>query len=335
MAQLSLDDLVLFVRVVELGSFAGVARELGAPTSSVSRAIGRLEERGGVRLLQRTTREVRPTAEGVELYEAVAPSVAALRGAVQTIEPRTRKPKGRLRVTAPTDLASTFLIDVIVGFAERHPLVQLDFSLSNDHANLVQGGFDVAVRATARLDDSSLVARKLGELELGLYGSPRYLRKRGVPASRDELPAHQCVVFRGPELTKIWPLRGPQESEGTDGVRVHGRIGGDDFAFVRAVVLAGGGLGILPCINCAADEASGRLVRVLPELKMRGATLYLLYPSARNLPARVTAFRDHVIEAFAAWSGRAVASSARGTASEAEGNSEEQPIARAHAKARR
>lgn len=307
MAQLSLDDLVLFVRVVELGSFASVARELGAPTSSVSRAIGRLEERGGVRLLQRTTRQVRPTAEGLELYESVAPSVTALRGAVQGIEPRTRKPKGRLRVTAPTDLASTFLIDVIVGFAERHPLVQLDFSLSNDHANLVQGGFDVAVRATARLDDSSLVARKLGELELGLYASPRYLRKRGTPASRDELPAHQCVVFRAPELTKTWPLRGPKEHDGD--IRVQGRIGGDDFAFVRAVLMAGGGLGILPCINCVADEASGRLVRVLPELKMRGATLYLLYPSARNLPARVTAFRDHVIEAFAAWSARAPSSS--------------------------
>jgi DNA-binding transcriptional LysR family regulator len=301
MAELSLDDVAVFVRVVERGGFASAARELGVPTSNVSRAIGRLESRAGVRLLHRTTRNVRPTSDGHDLYTSVAPAVTTLRGAAQALEPATRRPKGRLRITAPNDLAAAFLADVMVAFADRYPLVHLDVCLTNAHMNLVEHGFDVAVRATAHLDDSSLVVRKLGDLELGLYASPRYIQKHGAPARWDELPRHQCVVFRAKELAKTWALRG---ADGDWNVPVEGRIGGDDFAFVRAIVRAGGGIGILPRINCAADEASGHLVRVLPELHARGASLYILYPSAKNVPARVTAFRDFIVAAFGPWGAR-------------------------------
>ena len=127
MPALDLDDLAVFVRVVDRGGFAGAARDLGTPTSTVSRAIGRLESRAGVRLLQRTTRAVRPTLEGRELYASIAPAVATLRGAAQALDPGARKLKGRVRVTAPNDLCAAFLSDVIVAFVERHPLVDLDF----------------------------------------------------------------------------------------------------------------------------------------------------------------------------------------------------------------
>jgi len=301
MAELNLDDLAVFVRVVDHGGFASAARELGEPTSTVSRAIARLEATSGVRLLHRTTRNVRPTTEGHELYASIAPAVTTLRGAAQTLEPSTRKPRGRLRVTAPNDLCASFLSEVIVAFLDRYPLVNLDFALTNQHSNLVSEGFDVALRAVARLSDSSLVARKLGDLELRLYTSPKYATKYGIPTSLDELHQHKCVVFRATELVRTWSLEG---APGAANLQVRGRVGGDDFSFVRAIVGAGGGIGILPHINAAADEASGRLVRVLPEYHLRGATLYLLYPSSRNVPARVTAFRDFVIEAFNAWSTR-------------------------------
>jgi DNA-binding transcriptional LysR family regulator len=202
-----------------------------------------------------------------------------------------------LRVTGPNDLCANFLADVVVAFADRYPLVQLDFSLSNQYANIVDEGFDVALRATVDLRDSSLVARKLGELELRLYASPRYLEKHGAPATARDLAEHPCVVFRAKDLARTWSLR---SSGGDATVPVRGRIGGDDFTFVRAMVAAGGGIGMLPHINCAADEASGRLVRVLPEYHARGASLYVVYPSSKNVPARVTAFRDLVVEAFAA-----------------------------------
>ena len=298
MAELNLDDLGLYVRVVERGGFAGAARELGTPTSTVSRAIARLESTTGVRLLHRTTRSMRPTSEGRELYASVAPAITTLRSAARSIEPVTRKPRGRLRVTAPNDLCANFLAPVIVAFMERHPLVQLDFALSNQHTNLVDEGFDVAVRAAEHLGDSSLVARKLGEIEQRLYASPGYLERHGAPASIDDLQHHRCVVFRAKELARTWALRG---AAGDASVLVRGRVGGDDLSFVRGIVLAGGGIGLLPHINSAADEAAGRLVRVLPDLRMRGASLYIVYPTARNVPARVTAFRDFVIEAFDAW----------------------------------
>jgi DNA-binding transcriptional LysR family regulator len=298
MADLSIDDLAVFVRVVERGGFAGAARELGTPTSTVSRAIGRLEERAGVRLLQRTTRHVRPTSEGRELYAAVAPAVSALRAAGRTLEPSSRQARGRLRVTAPNDLCAGFLADVVVAFAERYPLVPLDFSVSNSHANLVDEGFDVALRATVDLADSSLIARKLGALELRLYAAPKYLRKHGTPESPGDLVDHKCVVFRAKELARTWALR---SAAGETSVNVSGRIGGDDLMFARAMVAAGGGIGLLPHINCAGDEDSGRLVRVLPDYHAKGANLYVVYPSAKNVPARVSVFRDFIVEAFAAW----------------------------------
>ena len=296
MAELSLDDLAVFLRVVERGGFASAARELGTPTSTVSRAIERLESRAGVRLLQRTTRHMRPTSEGRDLYTAVAPAISTMRAAAQSLEPATRQPRGRLRVTAPSDLCAAFLADVIVAFADRYPLVQLDFALTNQHANLVEEGFDVAIRATVDLRDSSLVARKLGDAELRLYASPQYLQRRGAPATLADLADHSCIVFRAEELARTWSLR----SAGNDAsVAVRGRIGGDDFTFVRAMALAGGGIALLPHFSCGADEASGRLVRVLPDAQARGASLYVVYPSRKNVPARVTAFRDFVLKAFA------------------------------------
>ncbi len=201
-------------------------------------------------------------------------------------------------MTAPTDMCTSFLSSVIVDFMETYPLVQLDFALTNHHSKLVDEGFDIAVRAAARLGDSSLVARTLGDLQLFLYASPRYIQKYGTPASLDELHKHRCVVFRAEDLTRTWALRG---AGGDAGVSIHGQIGGDDFSFVRAIVASGGGIGLLPHINCASLEASGQLVRVLPEFQARGATLYVVYPSTRNVPARVTAFRDFVVDAYATW----------------------------------
>lgn len=298
MPDLNLDDLAVFVRVVDCGGFALAARAIGTPTSTVSRAITRLESTAGVRLLHRTTRHVQPTGEGRDLDASVSPAVATLLRAARSVEPAAKKPKGRLRVSAPNDLCATFLADVIVAFSAQYPQVHLDFSLTNAHSNLVTEGFDIALRATARLGDSSLVARKLGDLELRLYASPKYLEEHGAPASWEDLERHRCIVFRAKELQRTWLLR---SAKGEQSVDVHGCMGGDDFTFVRAIVMAGGGIGVLPHINSVADELSGRLVRVLPQFHQRGASLYILIPSSRNVAARVTAFRDFVVDAYGAW----------------------------------
>lgn len=296
MRDLDLNDLRVFVRVVDRGGFAAAARELKVPTSTVSRTIARLEAASGTRLLHRTPRAVQPTSDGRAMYESVNDAVAALERAARALEPATRRPKGVLRITAPTELGGTFLADVVVAFAQRHPLVQVDLSLTNRAVSLVDEGFDVAVRAAARLADSSLVGKKLGNLTHAIYASPRYLERYGAPMSPADLAAHPCIVFRGKDLVRTWRLE--SDAESID-VTILGRMNGDDFGFIRAAVLAGGGLALIPRLVCAKDEAAGRLVRVLPAFRARGADVFVLYPSASHVPARVTAFRDFVGAAFA------------------------------------
>jgi DNA-binding transcriptional LysR family regulator len=294
---LDLNDLRVFVRVVDRGGFAVAARELGVPTSTVSRTIARLEASTGTRLLHRTPRSVQATSEGRAIYASVREAVGTLERAARTLEPATRRPKGLLRVSAPTDIGATFLADVAVAFGERYPLVQIDVALTNRVVNLVDEGFDVAVRASIRLADSSLVAKKLGDVAHALYASPRYLERYGAPATPRDLGDHRCIVFRGTDLAKTWRLYDAKEPIE---VLVRARMGGDDFGYVRAAVIAGGGIALLPRLVCAKDEDAGRLVRVLPGFEAKGAGLYVLYPSADHVPARVTAFRDFVAAAFAA-----------------------------------
>jgi DNA-binding transcriptional LysR family regulator len=292
---LDLNDLRVFVRVVDRGGFAAAARELRVPTSTVSRTVARLEASAGARLLHRTPRSVQATSEGRALYARVGEAVATLERAAHALEPPTRQPKGVLRVSAPNEIGSTFLADVAVAFAERYPLVQMDIVLTNRAVSLVEEGFDVAVRAALRLTDSSLVAKKLGDVEHALYASPRYIERHGAPSSPQDLAAHQCVVFRGKDFEKTWKLH--DGAEAID-VALRGRMSGDDFSYVRAATVAGAGIALLPRLVCEKDETAGRLVRVLPRFAAKGAGLYILYPSAAHVPARVTAFRDFVAAAF-------------------------------------
>jgi DNA-binding transcriptional LysR family regulator len=294
---LDLNDLRVFVRVVDRGAFAAAARELRVPTSTVSRTVARLEARVGARLLQRTSRSVSTTGEGRALYASVSESVNALERAAHALEPASRTPKGILRMTAPAEIACTFLADVVVAFGERYPHVQVDVALTNRAVNLVDEGYDMAVRAAARLADSSVIAKKLGDLDHGLFASPRYLDEHGAPRAPAELASHRCVAFRAKDLERTWKLNDVE-------VPIRARIGADDFSYVRAAVIAGGGIGLMPRLVCAKDEAAGRLVRVLPSLGAKGAGLYIMYPASTHVPARVTAFRAFVAAAFDAWRAR-------------------------------
>jgi DNA-binding transcriptional LysR family regulator len=295
---LDLNDLRVFVRVVDRGAFAVAARELRVPTSTVSRTVARLEQRIGARLLHRTTRSVNVTSEGRALYANVREAVGALERAALALEPSTRSPKGILRVAAPAAIGGAFLADVAVAFGERYPLVQIEVSLTNRAVRLVEEGFDLALRAAARLADSSDVAKKLGDLEHALYASPRYLERRGRPGSPADLAEHRCIAFRAKDLEKTWKLYDDQD---TFDVLVRAQMSADDFTYVRAAAIADGGIALMPRLVCANDETAGRLVRVLPGLAAKGASLYMLYPSATHVPARVTAFVNFVAAAFDAW----------------------------------
>lgn len=293
----ALDDLSGFVRVVELGAFAKAARELGVPTSTLSRAVSRLEQSMGVRLLHRTTRHVRVTEEGAELHLRVAPALLALRDAVRDVEASETVPRGRLRVTAPTDIAATFLSDVIGDFLRAHPEVDVELMATQRVVDLVAEGFDVALRAGV-LRDSSLIARRLGDVEGWLCASPDYLARRGEPRALSELARHDLVLFRPTRGRARWELRvGAHETA----LEVRGRIACDDFSIVRAALLAGNGIGLVPSSAIARDVAEGRLVHVLGAATAGLGSLNVVYPSSRHVPAKVSAFRDFLVERFVSY----------------------------------
>jgi len=288
MPDMDLNDIAAFVRVVENNGFAKAARELGVPTSTVSRAVARLEESVGVRLLHRTTRNLSVTSEGHAFHQRVAPLVASLRDATRTLGSGGKEPEGLLRITAPNDIGAAFLSEEIVRFAERHPLLHVDLMLTNRKLNLVSEGIDGAVRA-GRLESSSLVARKIGTLQVELYASPAYAERARLPSNLSELSRHKIVAFGARDGKISWDLQGPR---GQETIELSCRIGCDDFGFVRATLVAGGGIGLIPRMIAASEVATGRLVRVLPEYGVSGAALYVIYPSARQVPTKVSLFRE-------------------------------------------
>ncbi|MCB9568889.1 MAG: LysR family transcriptional regulator [Myxococcales bacterium] len=292
---MDLNDLATFIRVAERGSFSGAARSLGVPTSTVSRAIARLEESLSVRLLQRTTRKVSLTREGAFLRERSEGALESLSGAAKALRDLQEAPRGVLRITAPQDLGPTLVAEIVHRYVTRYPEVRVEVELSGRIVDLVGEGFDVAIRA-GRLRDSSLVARKLGDLCAWLVASPSYVQANGLPRSPAELERHQHVLFRASEGEALLRLR--RRGAGVK-VRARGPISGDDFGFVRGAVLAGAGIGLLPSIHCDEAIREGRMVRVLPDFDAGGGALYLVYPTARHLPAKVAAFRELAIEVFA------------------------------------
>jgi DNA-binding transcriptional LysR family regulator len=288
---IDLNRVAAFVRVVQDGGFTKAARSLGVPKSSVSRSVAQLEEELGIRLLQRTTRQVQPTGAGTAFYERVARAIGDIDEATAAASDMHVQLRGTVRLTAPPDLGTWVLAPALARFVRKNPAIQVDVALTGRVVDLVAEGFDLAVRA-GPLRDSSLVARRIGGLGSALYASPRYLARRGTPERVEDLASHDAVLFR--PLAGRWPLaRGVAE---TREVSVTGPLTGDDLAFVRKAVLAGAGISMLPEFLCARDEQRGKLVRVLPEWRFDGSPLHVVYASARFVPQRVVVVREYLVE---------------------------------------
>ncbi|WP_438022869.1 LysR family transcriptional regulator [Sorangium sp. So ce233] len=287
-----LDEIAAFARVAELGSFTAAAAQLGVPKSTVSRAVTRLEEGLNVRLLQRSPRAVALTDAGRRFFGDVAPHIAGLRDAARALDAYQGQPQGLIRLSAPPDSGESFLGEMLVELSARHPLLSVEVDLSSRQVDLVREGFDVALRATRELPDSSLVARKLLDSEVQLFAAPSYLARRGLPRAMDELADHERVMFLPGARRGQWPL---DHVDAVCKAMATGRIATDNFQLIRSVLRAGGGIGPLPRLLAAPDLASGRLVHVLPEWSERAGTLYLVYPSARHVARNVAVFRDFVV----------------------------------------
>jgi DNA-binding transcriptional LysR family regulator len=289
METIDLNLLKAFTAVHDAGSFSEAADRLGVPRSTVSRAVSALEGALKVRLFHRTTRKVSTTTAGVALYDRVAPSLQALEASLQELPEREETPSGTLRVTSAVDVGSVVLAEAAARFTQRYPNVQVDVTLSNQVMDLVRLGFDLAVRVSSRpLRDSTLVATRAGALTSELFAAPEYLARKGSPRSLDEACGHDWVTFRGAKGEHYFASKTrPPHSTSP-------RIVCDDMFFAREAVKAGAGLGVLPSFIADADVEAGRLVRLLPVAQ--AATVYIVHPSRKHLPRKVSAFRDLLLE---------------------------------------
>lgn len=293
MQQGLLDEIAWFILLVDEGSFTAAARKRRVPTSTVSRAVSRLETTLRTRLVHRGSRAVVLTDAGKRLYAESSPHIAAMRGVLETLHDDEEQPQGTLRITAPADFGESRLGDLMVRFAAQYPKLTLEIDVTPRLVDLVSEGVDVAIRAAMRLkDDSTLIARRLGSTEIHLFGAPTYLARRGTPAVPEDLPEHDCVLFRPRQGRSRWEL---QAGERKASVEVTGRICSSDFPFLLTALRAGGGIGPLPSMLAREDVARGRLVRVLPGWWRPAGTLYVVYPAQKHIPRKVAAFRDFLL----------------------------------------
>lgn len=290
---MDLNHVSTFARVVQDGSFTAAARSLGLPKSSVSRSVAQLEEDLGIRLLQRTTRKLHLTDAGATFYERVARALGDITDATSAASESQESLKGTVRLTAPVDFGVWALAPMLSRFVRRHPEVKVDLVLTGRMVDLVGEGIDLAVRA-GKLRDSSLIARRIGDLRSVIYASPKYLGRRGEPKTIEELTSHDCVMFRPMNGRDAWALKNQAGEERE--IEVSGALGADDLSFVRKATISGAGLGLLPEFLCGCAEASGLLVRVLRDWEFSGAILHLAYPSARFVPQRVVVLREFLMK---------------------------------------
>ncbi|WP_136617601.1 MULTISPECIES: LysR family transcriptional regulator [Mesorhizobium] len=283
---IDLNDIVVFARVVEAGSFTAAARLLAMPKTTVSRRVAALEREVGVRLLQRTTRSLKLTDAGRLYYEQSSQGLRTIEEANLRLAEARAEPSGTIRISAPVGFGGHFLIRAVVDFLAIYPKTNVELRLTDDRLNLVEDGIDLAFR-TGILQDSTLIARKLGSTHRLLCASPDYLARHGMPESPAELAHHQCVIA-GPSASGAhWVLEGPS---GQETVIVAGRFAANEMQAVVAAALAGFGIAQLPQAIAEGLINDGRLQRVLRTYTTPAGGLHVLYPSSRHLSPLVKAF---------------------------------------------
>src|SRR5258706_5572726 len=241
---LDLNDVALFVQVVRAGSFAAAARRLDMPANSASRRIQQLEQHVGLRLLQRSTRKLTLTDAGATFYARCADQVVALSEAAQELSEGSQVPSGKVRVAAPADFFNIFRLELIAEFLDANPKVRLEFVLSDERADLIEQGIDVAIRAGEVLEPT-LIARRIGTGRVTLVASPAYLAARGMPESAQALASHDCVTLPQSAGRKVWRLTGP---DGAIETQVGGRFSANTAQALLKAVLAGLGIRLLPAV---------------------------------------------------------------------------------------
>ena len=293
-----LGSIELFCLAAEFKSFTAAAVEAGVTPAAVSRSVGRLEERLGVRLFVRTTRQIRLTEGGQAYFEQCREALGRLVEAEREITGRQAEPSGTLRISVPTSYGHYRVLPLLPAYRALHPSVKVEVHLSNRNIDFADEGYDVAIRVSPPVE-SKLIGRKLEDAEVMLVAAPAYLERRGVPASVAELARHECILFELPSSGRQvnWLFReGGRDIE----VPVDGGYTVTDDV-LGCLTLARSGAGVAQTFRFIAEEdlRNGALVEVLPQFGGRSRPIALLYPSNRHVPLRVRSFVDFLVARLA------------------------------------
>lgn len=294
-----LNDTLVFVRVVQEGSFTGAARALQLPKTTVSRRVRALESRLGAQLLHRTTRRLGLTEAGALYFDNCRDLAQRLEDARNAVGQLHSGPRGWLRLTLPYSFGITWISPALAGFRARYPEVRVEIVASHAPLDLVKEELDLALRLGA-LPDSSLVARRLGAFPTGLYASPAYLRRHGSPRRPDDLRKHRIVTLHQARVARgyAWPLQ--RAGEEPRAFAVDPVLVASDPELLRDALRAGAGVSLAMHASMQADLDAGLLRRVLPEWTGPEQTLHAVFPPGRIVPPKVRAFVDYLKESL--WS---------------------------------
>ncbi len=287
--------MMAFVKAVEAGGFSAAARQLGLTPSALSKLVSRLEDRLGAQLMQRTTRRLQLTVEGEAFFGRARTILAAMDEAESEVTEAVSSPRGLLRIHCGSTFGMHQLAPAIPRFQERHPSVSLELTISDERLSMMQEGVDLAIRI-GPLEESSLVARRICNLERVICAAPAYLARYGTPRTPDDLQQHNCLWITSLPQLKRWPF---DTDDGIRVVNVSGNIAANHAETVMQLALAGVGITRLADVVVATALRAGTLVPILTDWHhVEPVPLYVTYPSGRNLSPKVRAMVEFLVEEF-------------------------------------
>ncbi|MGI9384954.1 MAG: LysR family transcriptional regulator [Methyloligellaceae bacterium] len=285
----------VFRRVVELQGFSAAARDLGLSNAAVSKNVSELEAHLGTRLLNRTTRRMSLTEPGQGYYQRCVRILEDIEDADLAMSQLQAAPRGTLRVSAPMSFGLLHLAPAIPAYLQRYSEVSVDLVMNDRVVDLVDEGFDVAIRIGSTLADSSMISRRLAPVHRVVCGAPGYFEDRGVPRTPDDLRDHHCLVYSLASSPRLWRFTG---ADGATAVEIAGRYQVNSSIALRDALMAGLGVTLIPTFIVGEELKRGTLRAVLTDWQAEPQARYAIYPHNRHLSPKVRSFVDFLVERF-------------------------------------
>lgn len=291
-----LNQMAIFVKVIDENGFSRAAKALGLTKSTVSKQVAALEERLGVHLLERSSRKLAATETGRAFYQRAVEVLASADDAMRAVAEINEAPRGTLRVFSPSTFGRLFLSPLIADFLEKYPAVEIELIYADRPVDMIAERFDVAIQIAAPTE-STLIVRRIGEIRRHLCASPAYLAARGEPATPDDLQRHDGLLYSETATPEVWRL----ERDGAEvAIKMRGRARANSIEALTDLMLRGRGIGYPPTFATAGRITAGALRTVLPEWSSRPVPIFVVCPPGRTRDPKVRAFVDLVVERLGA-----------------------------------